>query len=111
MTILHCQDFFSTHFLNLVNKDKFCNSYWYAMQKCATLAESITLHTMSKIAFRCAIVARREKKCRWPEVEFIIGQSRYASGLYYDYMQRLHERGVLGKEELEQIRSNMDLGN
>lgn len=79
------------------------------MSKCKTLDEAIMRYGVSKIAFRCAIVVRREKKLRWQQVEPIIGESRYASGLYFDYMQLLHERGVVGQIEIEQIRQTMRL--
>lgn len=105
----NCPVYYHANFIGLKNKDKFCNTYWHWMTKYKTLGEAIQSLPTNKIAFRCAIVARREKKTRWKEMESLIALSDYAKRLYFEYMQRLNERGTLSADELMEIRTNIGM--
>jgi hypothetical protein len=100
---LNCPEFYSKHFLELNNKEKFCAFYWSQMRRFTTLKQALTSLPANRIPYRCALIVLREKKCRWPEVEFLIAQTSYSKGLYLNYMKILVERNQLTTEEFEDI--------
>lgn len=102
---LDCPEFYSNNFLKLSNPEKFCAFYWSQMKKFSTLRQALNSLPANRIPFRCAIVVLREKKCRWPEVEYLIAKTSYSKGLYLNYMQTLFDRGELSEQELTEIKN------